>query len=204
MCSLSMKPQYENWCNCRVVRLFSLWMTPGPDLYLSFFLFCHSFCFPFPPIDTVHANLLSVSLCAAYSPVLYSLCPPQPHRPDLLPLLDEERSFCLPPAAVTWHHAEGDNESDKPAVSVTLLHKCVSLCVLGINFTGREKQTLFFILYYFLFTLSYARGWKGITVLDDMLHWHVYLLWSRRDPNMNNKPLAVFLPAFLARLGPAW
>ena len=134
MCSLmyrlSMKPQYENCCNCCVVSLFSPWVTPGPSLHFvsSVILF---FFFSSPsPLPLVHAQLLSVSLFAVsflpllspahclffcslchlslqptlHPSVLYSLSPLQPQRPDLLPLLAEERGFCLPPAVVTWRH----------------------------------------------------------------------------------------------------
>lgn len=102
-------------------------MTPGPCLCL-FIFFALSFFFPFLPSPLVHAHLLPVSLCAVSfppapflsftpcavslcpSPLLYSHYPPQPHRPDLLPLLDEERGFCLPPAVVTWCCAQGDRD----------------------------------------------------------------------------------------------
>lgn len=112
---------------------------------LLFFLLCHSF-FSVPPLSTLPRSLaLCQYICCLVSPtlfrslslplhppVLYSRYPLQPQRPDLLPLLGEERGFCLPPAAVTWRHAGGDSESDEPAVSATLPSQtCV--CVLGIN-----------------------------------------------------------------------
>lgn len=93
-------------------------------LFISFFAL--SCFFPVLPSPLFHAHLLPVSLCAVSfppapflsftpcavslcpSPLLYSHYPPQPHRPDLLPLLDEERGFCLPPAVVTWCCARGD------------------------------------------------------------------------------------------------
>lgn len=66
---LSMKPQYENWCNCCVVSLFSPWVTHGPSLSIFFNLFFHSVILFFPfssflPSPLFHAHLLSVSLFA--------------------------------------------------------------------------------------------------------------------------------------------
>lgn len=74
MCSLmysfSMKPQYENWCNCCVVSLFSPWLTPGP----SFYFFALSFFFLFSSLSPLfHAPLLSVSLFAVSFLLLYLL-----------------------------------------------------------------------------------------------------------------------------------
>lgn len=120
----------------------------------SFFFFAASlFFFPFLPLATLPRSLalcqftyclfpplrraISLSL-PLRSPVLYSLYPPQPQRPDLLPLLGEQRSFCLPPAAVTWRHAGGDSESDEPAVSATLPHK--HGCVCELTACGWEGQ----------------------------------------------------------------
>lgn len=53
---------------------------------------------------------LSCFLCSVchhipHPPMLSSLCPQPPQRPDLLPLEAEERSFCLPPAVLSWCHA---------------------------------------------------------------------------------------------------
>lgn len=73
MCSLmyrlSMKPQYENWCNCCVVSLFSPWVTPGPSLR---FLFCSvTLFFFFPSPSPLHSSMLNCSL----SVYLLSLSP---------------------------------------------------------------------------------------------------------------------------------
>lgn len=78
MYSLSMKPQYENWCNCCVVRLFSPWVTPGPCLCLFIFLLCHFFS-PFPPITTLPCSLAPCQfMCCLFPPCslsfLRSLC----------------------------------------------------------------------------------------------------------------------------------
>lgn len=98
MYGLSVKPQYENWCNCSAVRLFSPWVTPGPSLYffcfvthlsttiLSVYLLSLS-----PPILSL--SLSPARLCVPFlsssvldSPVLHSLYNLQPQRPDFLPL----------------------------------------------------------------------------------------------------------------------
>ncbi len=153
MYRLSMKPQYENWCNCCAVSLFSPWVTPG----LSLCFFCRVTLFSFLPLSTLPRSLALCQFtyclfpplhCAISpslplrSPMLYSLYPPQPQRPDLLPLLGEQRSFCLPPAAVTWRHAGGDSESDEPAVSATPPHKHGCVC-LELTACGWEGQILF-------------------------------------------------------------
>lgn len=95
------KPQYENWCNCCVVSLFSLWVTLwattvffARSLFFSgrvsslffalslFFwgsapsLFCYVTLFSLPS-PLFHAHLLSVTLSAApllISPCSHSLC----------------------------------------------------------------------------------------------------------------------------------
>lgn len=137
------KPQYENWCNCCVVILFSPWVTPGSSLYFSLsllFFACDS------PSPLLHAHLLSVSLFAvsfpshiAFPPYLpVPLSHSQPLRPDLAPLLDEERGFCLPPAVVTWRHAGGDSKVGKPAAYATTPHKCATVC-LELTVGGYNK-----------------------------------------------------------------
>lgn len=63
MYGLSMKPEYENWCNCCVVSLLPPWVTPGPALYL---VFCSVTLPPPSPPPLLHTHLLSVGSFAVF------------------------------------------------------------------------------------------------------------------------------------------
>lgn len=108
--------------------------TPSPPHFLSFALF--ALLPPPPPRTTLHP------------PVLHSLCPLQPQSADLLPLVGDERGFCLPPAAVTWRHAGGGSEiEDEPAVSATPALTSRHVCAWnGLQVGGKNRVCVFFYL----------------------------------------------------------
>lgn len=122
-----MEPQYENWCSCSVVSLFFSMTDPRAG---SLFFRPVTPLSSFPPLNTL---LSSLTLCQFIRSLLLYFNPaphlsaalplplsilqcfaasvPCSHRSlILLPLVGDERGFCLPPAAVTWRHTRGDSQ----------------------------------------------------------------------------------------------
>ncbi len=82
MYRLSMKPQYENWCNCCAVSLFSPWVTPG----LSLCFFCRVTLFSFLPLSTLPRSLALCQFTYCLFPPLHCAISPSPFSNALLPL----------------------------------------------------------------------------------------------------------------------
>lgn len=124
MYGLSMEPQYENGCNCCVASLFSLSLTPRPDLYLSIF------CCPFPPLSTPPRSLaLRQFICRRSLPGVLFPRSPAASKVWFTPALAVKREAFVSHQQKSHGTLHGGrNKNQNPAVSPTLLYKSTCLC----------------------------------------------------------------------------